>query len=198
MTIIGITGLIGAGKSTVSLVLEKQTAATISNADKVAKDLIKEHGIDNTNVIGNNAKLDEVERKLKPYFLKYYENLKKKNTGKKFIIMDAPVLYEYGLEAYCDYVINVYCDEKTRTERVKARNHPSMEAFKFLNDRQKKTDVRMQRADFTIDTGKSPRDVEMQVMEIIGKIIEKERAKAQPTRPKKNNTRQGKTSKDRG
>lgn len=170
MTIIGITGLIGAGKSTVTNKLVALLNAKRIDADILAKEIIKTYGIDTAGVIGNALKLKKVERQIKPYFKKLLEQTIKTCKKTDFVVFDAPLLYEYGLEGYCDYVINVELNERERTRRVRARGHPKLETFLFLNGLQKKTDIRKQHADITIKTNAPIPETEKKIALLVKKL----------------------------
>ena len=46
-----------------------------------------------------------------------------KVAGKEYILLDAPTLYESGIDKKCDAVIAVLADIEIRAERIKARDN---------------------------------------------------------------------------
>ncbi len=151
--IIGLTGPTGSGKSTVAGILRELGCAVI-DCDKKAKwvldncaacreSLQKEFGDD---VIGTDGTLDrkllakrafsspEKTERLNgithPWILRALNDeigaLKKK--GNRFIIVDAPLLFESGADAVCDRILTVTAPLKIRLERIMLRDGIDREA----------------------------------------------------------------------
>ncbi len=144
MTVVGLTGGIASGKSTVSSLLKDKGAAII-DADEIAKEIMskgKPVWINVVNHFGeqilNDDKSDIDRKKLAdivfsdriqlealnslthPEILKeikkQLENYKK--AGRKVIVIDAALLLESGLDALVDEVWLVAVDEKTQIKRL--------------------------------------------------------------------------------
>ncbi len=128
--IIGITGSSGAGKSTISEILEMEYQAKIINADEIARRLSYENDDYLTEIVasfGTEILLDTGEldrRKLADIIYKSEEKRKDLNaitfkyiiaeikraireTQEKLIIIDAPLLFEANLQSLCDVTIAV-------------------------------------------------------------------------------------------
>ena len=103
MIIIGITGSIGMGKTTVSKMLEilkipifdsdKKVKEILEKNSKVIKKIIKTW----PDTVSKNQKLVKKEREL---FLKNFKQHSK-------VGLDIPLLYETGMDEKCDYVFLV-------------------------------------------------------------------------------------------
>lgn len=151
MLIIGLTGQTGAGKSTVSEILEKYGCYHI-DADKVAHDILennkavreklKEHfGED---IIDKDGKIDRkilaarafadkdstlaLNALTHPAVNNKIQNiiLKQKEYGTKAVIIDAIALFESGEAKICDYTVAVTAPREIRLERIIARDKISV------------------------------------------------------------------------
>lgn len=151
MLIIGLTGQTGAGKSTVSEILEKYGCYHI-DADKVAHDILennkavreklKEHfGED---IIDKDGKIDRkilaarafadkdstlaLNAITHPAVNNEIQNiiLKQKEYGTKAVIIDAIALFESGEAKICDYTVAVTAPREIRLERIIARDKISV------------------------------------------------------------------------
>jgi dephospho-CoA kinase len=73
--------------------------------------------------------------------------------GHILAVVDVPLLYETGGDAFVDAVILVTCDQETQRQRVLARPGMTEEKFISILSRQLPDAEKRQRADFIIDTG---------------------------------------------
>ncbi len=154
--IIGLTGGIASGKSTVSKIF-RELGAEIIDADIKAKeisereDVIKEIGnIFGKEVINSEGKIDRL--KIKEIVFNNKEKLKKlndlihpkvmeefkkikENTGKNdIIIFDVPLLFESGMDKMCDKIILVFTDKDIQIKRMLERDGITEElAEKIIN-----------------------------------------------------------------
>jgi len=126
--IIGLTGGIASGKSTVSKYLAEK-GFKVYDADKIAKDisekkLVQEEIIatfgdkileENRNidrkklkeiVFEDKEKLKQLNAIIHPKVIDFYKKLKEKNTD-EIIIFDVPLLFESGIEKFCDKILAV-------------------------------------------------------------------------------------------
>ena len=174
MKIIGLTGGIGSGKSTASAYLEKK-GCVIIDADKISRKLTEkgspyleilkeafgeaffsEEGELDRKKLGNYvfAKPEQKEKLEKiiteaviKITLDKLEELKKQ-AFKGIAVLDAPLLFECGMQKYTDENWLVTAEPEVATERVKARdglsdaeirsriaNQMSVEEKKVLADR---------------------------------------------------------------
>ena len=142
--ILGLTGQTGAGKSTVSKVFAKNGTAVI-NADELVAELYMpdsvclkilsaEFGSDiilpNKNLDRKKLDLQHVLGKLiHPFVLSLFLEKTEKlvNSDKKFIVFDAPQLFESKANVICDYIISVTADENIRKQRIMQRDGISEE-----------------------------------------------------------------------
>lgn len=154
--IIGLTGNSGSGKSTVADIL-KNEGGYIIDADKIAhenmkpkectySEIISYFGNDildsnkNINrkklgniVFNNKNKLNKLNEITHKYIIEKIENEIKKNIDNKkykFVVIDAPLLIETGLNNKVDSVWLVYADFEKRVKRIMIRDNITEEEVK--------------------------------------------------------------------
>ena len=145
--IIGLTGQTGAGKSTLSRMFsewgvevidaDKVARYTIENSKECLMDLVLEFSTEviHPDATLNRPKLAEIcfgdKKKLKrlneitfPYIIRAIGRKLEEACGRgvKMVLLDAPTLYESGLDKRCDRVVAVIADAETRTRRIIERD----------------------------------------------------------------------------
>src|SRR5690606_11668817 len=146
MKIIGLTGGIGSGKSTVAKWFEEKEIP-VYNSDLEAKRLMNENpGIRNrliekfgTETYGssglnraylarlvfqNPAELKALNEIVHPFVFEDFRVWVKKQNA-EFVVKEAAILFESGSYKDCDGVLSVIADEKIRIERVMQRDQIS-------------------------------------------------------------------------
>ena len=144
MIVVGLTGGIGSGKSTIA----KEFAAlgiAVFNSDEQAKVLIAtdaqvkkriiaafgEEAYQNGEynrayiaqiVFNNSEKLAILNGIVHPALAKYFNQWAKKQTS-PYVLKEAAILFESGSYKDCDYIITVTAPEEVRIARVMARDH---------------------------------------------------------------------------
>ncbi len=149
MKILGVTGPTGSGKSSLSKVAENLGFCVI-DADKISREvtlteflLLKELAIAFGNEIIEGGTLNRkelarrafktpesklrLERIIFPYIKrKIAKNIEKaKNEGYSALLLDAPTLFESGLQNICDKTLAVLAREDIRRERIISRDNLS-------------------------------------------------------------------------
>ncbi len=148
MKIIGLTGPTGSGKTVFSEVA-KALGIYVLNADEIAHETLKKEKTAEklTKVFGCEILSGGIvdRKKLGKIAFSSYEATEKlnqtvlplivediKNTLSKikseFVLLDAPTLFESGLDSECDYIISVISDENIRKSRIVERDSLSEEA----------------------------------------------------------------------
>ena len=149
MIIIGITGSIGMGKSTIANML-KQLNIPVFDSDKEVRDILEKNNavkkqiydlwpdviLTETNekeidknllsrkIFGNIKYRKTLESIIHPK-VKERRNIFIKSVERSSIVaLDVPLLYETGTDKICDYIFLVHTNEETQRKRVLAR--PSM------------------------------------------------------------------------
>lgn len=142
--LIGLTGMSGAGKSTVAALLGKKGFRVI-DCDALVHALyedaryirlvggafgdeyIRGGAVDRKKlgalVFSDPEALRRLNETVSPFILREItERIKKAREDEISTVLDAPLLFEYGLEKYCDSVIGVTVDIETAVKRLSARD----------------------------------------------------------------------------
>ena len=182
--IVGLTGGIASGKSTVSNLFRKY-GIEIVDADKVAKEVSeKKESIEKiSNIFGKDI-LDSdgkiVREKLREKAFKNRELLQELNKRKKeenskdeILIFDIPLLYETKMEYLCDKIIVVGVDVQKQIRRVVARDGSSEELAKKIIFNQMPLDEKIKKADIVIMNDGTLDELEAKVMKIYRELKER-------------------------
>lgn len=190
--IIGLTGSIASGKSTVSRLLQ-ELGYTIVDADVAARKVVEPgqpalqqiaeafgEGILLPDGSLDRAKLgerifnNEEERKklnsiIHPAVRQFMKDEKEAaiEAGKQTIIMDIPLLYESKLTWMVGKVIVVYVDKDTQLQRLMARNQLDEDAAKARIASQLPLAEKAAQADAVIDNNGTIEETKEQLLRII-------------------------------
>lgn len=167
--IIGLTGGIATGKSTVANALRAQGFDVI-DADQLVKSIYQMD--ESKKFIGENwpeaVSLDEILfPKLREIFFKdahakkeienfIYERLPDafqktvRKSSQEFIIYDVPLLFEKGLDQLTDLNVVVYSPRALQTLRVMKRDGINLELANQILDQQEDIEKKKDKADFVI------------------------------------------------
>ncbi|EJF85408.1 dephospho-CoA kinase [Bartonella rattimassiliensis] len=193
MKIIGLTGSIAMGKSTVADFFKK-AGISVFSADEAVQQLYKsepalshiegvfpgvvEDGEVNRLklskiLINDNEKLQTLEKIIHPLVQekeREFINTARKQ-GKKLVILDIPLLFEKKYESHMDSIIVVSAPPEIQKERVMIRQGMNEKKFAFINTQQMSDEKKRERADFIIDTGKNLENTRQQVFDVIKKLL---------------------------
>ncbi|MDI9480528.1 MAG: dephospho-CoA kinase [Bacillota bacterium] len=177
MKIIGLTGGIASGKSTVSRAL-RELGAIVIDADEVAhtimepgkpawEDIIEHFGsgvlyadqtIDREKlgaiVFNNPERLQVLNQITHPRVGEQFKQIITTLRAEKsdaVLFIEVPLLYETHMERICDEVWVVWVDEETQIQRLMKRDGLSREDALKRIDAQMSLDEKARRADFVID-----------------------------------------------
>lgn len=141
--IIGLTGGIGSGKSTVAALLKEKgipvyiaddAAKQILNRPEVVSEVIAVFGaevatgetVDRKKLAGvvfdHPDKLAQLNAIIHPAVRLDFENWVARHHDKQFVVKEAAILFESGTNSDCDAVITVVAPENIRIERVMKRD----------------------------------------------------------------------------
>ena len=195
MIIVGLTGSIGMGKTTTSNMF-KEAGCPVFDADAavhalyakggkavpiihaVFPDAIKDGAIDRAR-LGEHMRKDPLQLKVLESFIhplmtesraKFFEQAQKDNA--EIIIMDVPLLFETGGDAYVDKVVVVTAPADVQRKRVMARPGMNAELLTSLLARQMPDAEKRKRADILIYTDKGLENARKQVHKILKDLRE--------------------------
>ena len=193
---VGLTGGIGCGKSTVSLLFEKW-GAYILDADSVAKDIlnhnetaqseiIAEFG---TDVLGRSGNIDKsklariafqdenhqlrLNTIIHPYVFDEIDsnfNLILSTKKHEIFVVDAALIYESGADTHMDYVIVVTSHLKLRTQRVMERGGLTREEFLKRLELQWPDEDKVHMADFVIHNNSTEEELSVEAKNVFDRL----------------------------
>lgn len=172
--VIGITGNSGSGKTTATEILRRLTNADIIDADKVVRELsipgteylnaIKEKFSES--VLFEDGSLNRKELANKIYnnkedletlnsltFKYVVQEIRKRieESNNNIIILDAPLLFESGLDKECTSVIGLIAPFEVKVNRIVARDGISEETAYSRINIQAKDEFYIDKADIVIE-----------------------------------------------
>jgi len=83
------------------------------------------------------------------------------------IFLDIPLLYEVHLEYLCDAIIVVYVDEQTQIKRLMQRNHITPSSAIHLIQQQISIEKKKEMADFVLDNRGSHEDLYQEIERLL-------------------------------
>ncbi len=181
MKIIGITGGIGTGKSTVLNLLKQEYNAYIVEADRLAHELMlpgeaayyQITDIFGTDILSTDGTIDrnrlgaivfrdaEALRKLnavihpavKQHILQDIE-AKKKEGNAQYYVIEAALLIEDGYKTICDELWYIYTEREERIRRLIAGRGGSREKWEHVIGNQSSDDYYRMNCDYVVDNGR--------------------------------------------
>ena len=195
MFVIGITGMIGSGKSTVA-VMFAQLGAKLIDADRIArretlkggacyapivkyfgKDVLRKGTIDRKklgDLVFNDSKglkklmgiIHPVVRKITKEKINTYQ----RKDRSSIIVLDVPLLFEYGFNRYADWTIAVKSTDKQQLARAGKGLNLTPQQIKARLAHQMPIADKIRRADFIIDNRGTKKQTQKQVKRIWQKL----------------------------
>ncbi len=193
MLLVGITGSIGMGKSTVAQMF-KEHGYGVYNADDTVHYIYKNDeeviekverqfpGSTKDGVVNRLAlrdilnkdpdKFRDLEQIVHPVTRKYQIIYIKKliEEGKMGCALDIPLLFETGGEKYVDVSVVVTASEATQQSRVVLERKVPLEIFNAIKDQQMPDRDKLKKADYIISTDNNIEDTKLEVKEVAAKI----------------------------
>lgn len=195
--VVGLTGQTGAGKTTVSGIFAKRGFAII-NADKVARQVVEPNspclkelcecfGVEILHDDGsmNRAKVAEIAFSdpckneilgsvMFPYILQEIlrEIQQYAAEGSRWILLDAPTLFESHADDFCQLVISVLSEPSLRLCRIMQRDGITEEQANKRMNAQLSEEYFRTHSDFVIENNADPAYLEAVTEEVIANIRE--------------------------
>ena len=193
MLLVGVTGSIGMGKSTVAQMF-KEHGYGVYNADDTVHYIYENDqeviekverqfpGSTKDGVVNRLAlrdilnkdpdKFRDLEQIVHPVTRKYQIIYIKKliDEGKMGCVLDIPLLFETGGEKYVDVSVVVTASEATQQSRVVLERKVPLEIFNAIKDQQMPDRDKLKKADYIISTDNNIEDTKSEVKEVAAKI----------------------------
>ncbi|MCT4640942.1 MAG: dephospho-CoA kinase [Bacteriovoracaceae bacterium] len=184
--IIGLTGGIATGKSTVSLKLKHQNFEII-DADKLVKNIYQKEEtiefikkkasscIENQSV--NFAKLRQIffnDKELKNQIENFIYNRLEgafnnelQKTSNSFIIYDAALLFEKYIHHKVDFTVCVYCSRQKQIERLLQRDKIDLSLANKILKQQMDIEEKIKLCDYKIDNSGTINTLDVKIQQLI-------------------------------
>ncbi len=188
MKLIGITGSIGCGKTTIADLIKKM-GYIVFDADKWCRnlynqkdflDVIKQnfpHVFENgvfykrklrNYVFSNNKELKKLEAIIHPFLKKKLISVIKKNAkSDRLIFIEVALLFEMGWNKYCSSIIVADVDYEIQKQRVMKRDNISAQDFEKIVSVQLNNDYKKTLSDYVIDTDKTLNMLKIELINLI-------------------------------
>ena len=190
--VVGITGGIGCGKSSVTDQL-KRLNVDIIDADIIAREIVEpgkfafkkivEHfgeevllpdgSLDRAKlrviIFSEKEKKDWLEDLLHP-LIKDEIRMQIKSASSEYVVLSSALLLETGQKSLVDMVVVVDIPETLQIERTTLRDSNSSELVKKIIDSQLKRDERLSRADIVIDNSNSLDELRSKIKKLHGDL----------------------------
>ena len=197
VSVIGLTGQSGAGKTTVCSIFEKN-GFSIINADTISREVTKKGSpcldniadvfpecIDSKTGELDRSKMGEVvfndKDLLKVFSSIIYPYITTKvlseirnfdSQGKKLILLDAPTLFESRVDDFCNYNVCVIADETIRFNRIIKRDNISQEMIMNRFNSQNDDKFYIDRSDMVIYNNDDIEELNSNAEECVKRIKE--------------------------
>lgn len=193
--VIGLTGGIASGKSTISNIF-KEVGWPVIDADQTARQVVMPGSLGLAQIVScfgsqvlqpdgtldraalgsmvfddpqNLSDLDQIEHPLIMAAIdKQLAGFKKQ--GLPVVVLDVPLLFETGMDQECDLTVLAVVDRKTQLERLMKRDHCSKAAALKRINAQMSLEEKMRRADVTIDNNGSLAQTRLQVAKLVERV----------------------------
>ena len=197
MIIVGLTGSIGMGKSTVAKMFVEEGApvfdsdaavhalyapggAAVAPVEAAFPGVTKDGAIDrealSKRVLGDAAAIKQLEQIVHPLVRQAQMHFLQSNrdAGTPVVVLDIPLLFEGGGAALVDKTVVVSAPAEAQRKRVLARPGMTAEKFESILARQVPDAEKRARADFVIDTGVSLDETRGEVRAVLDALREQD------------------------
>lgn len=193
--VIGLTGGIASGKSTISNIF-KEVGWPVIDADQTARQVVMPGSLGLAQIVSrfgsqvlqpdgtldrtalgsmvfddpqSLSDLDQIEHPLIMAAIdKQLAGFKKQ--GLPVVVLDVPLLFETGLDQECDLTVLAVVDHKTQLERLMKRDHCTKAAALKRINAQMPLEEKMRRADVIIDNNGSLAQTRLQVARLVERV----------------------------
>ncbi|GMT19710.1 hypothetical protein PFISCL1PPCAC_11007, partial [Pristionchus fissidentatus] len=197
MLIVGLSGGIATGKSTVSAIFEREGIPVI-DADRIAREVVQpgepawrairdefgpEYFDDENGGVMNREKVgqlifNDVEKRRKLNAITHpavrkrmmYQAFMHFITGASLVVLDTPLLFEVGYDRILTRTICVWCNSDQELDRLMARDNMSEADAKARMGAQMGLEEKKKRATILLDNTGTKEELEAQVLALISNL----------------------------
>lgn len=196
MMVVGLTGGIGSGKTTIAKWFQSQDipvyiadkeAKALMNRSKVIKRKLKalfgeEAYVDGklnrdylaSKIFNDRTLLSKMNAIVHPKVALHFKRWLKKQDS-PYVIKEAAIIFENNLEYQYKYIITVVADKDLRIERVMKRDNASKEKIESIINNQLSDEEKIKRSHFIIQNNKLE-EAKSQALSIHQILLEKSKA----------------------
>lgn len=197
MIVIGLTGSIGMGKSTVAAMFAEEGApcfdsdaavhalyatggAAVAPVEAAFPGVSRNGAIDrvalSARVVGNDNAIERLEALVHPLVRRAQAEFLQNNRAEasRYVVLDIPLLFESGGANLVDMVVVVSAPADVQRTRVLSRPGMTEEKFESILARQTPDAEKRKRADFVIDTRGSFDETRAQVRAVLDDLGEQD------------------------
>ncbi|WP_299103197.1 dephospho-CoA kinase [uncultured Winogradskyella sp.] len=171
MVVVGLTGGIGSGKTTilnyfktlgVPIYIADDEAKALMNRSKVIKrklvalfgeEAYKDDKLNRpylaSKIFNDKALLDKMNAIVHPKVASHFKRWLQKQSS-TYVIKEAAIIFENNLQSQYHYIITVIADEDLRIKRVMKRDNTSKEKIKSIINNQLSDKEKAEKSDFVI------------------------------------------------
>ncbi len=195
MIILGLTGSIGMGKSTTSRMFADEGAlvwdadaavhrlygrggAAVEPLGQAFPGVVVDGAVDRTRLAETLGRDETAFRRLEAIVHPLVAQDRAQDLaaaraeGVRLAVLDIPLLFETGGDAFVDAVVVVTADPEVQAARVLARPGMTRARFEAILARQTPDAEKRRRADFLVDTGRGLDAARDQVAQIVGTVLD--------------------------
>ncbi|AHA27515.1 dephospho-CoA kinase [Candidatus Liberibacter americanus] len=173
MLVVGLTGSIGTGKTTIAEFLRNKKIPVISSDNivdklyqydaveiirKIFPETIHNNRVDKPSLLNkfkeSPENLEIIENIIHPMVRSCEQKFLSEmfNRGEKIVFFETPLIFEKNKEHFFDLIVVVTCSFETKLNRVLSRKKYTEENFLFLLSKQMDEKEKIDRADYVINT----------------------------------------------
>ncbi|ULC60645.1 dephospho-CoA kinase [Flaviramulus sp. BrNp1-15] len=193
MIIVGLTGGIGSGKTTVAkqfmelgipVYIADEEAKNLMHRSKIIKRKLNQLFGDKAYIDGKLNKpfiadiifndksfLQKMNAIVHPRVAKHFKKWALKQDA-PYVIKEVAILFENGGDKACDYVITVTAKKAVRIKRLLERDNTSKEKIEAIMKNQWSDEEKIKKSDFVIENT-TLKSIEKQVLKIHNQILKK-------------------------
>jgi dephospho-CoA kinase len=170
--IVGLTGGIGSGKTTIAKHIKSMGIPVYIADDAAKKILLFPETLNTLKLVFGNAIFDDellnkdklskivfnnpemlkqLNQIVHPAVKKDFDNWLQLNENQPLVVKEAAILFESGSYKDCDIIITIVAPIEERIQRVVERDHANSEAVLSRINNQWTDEMRMERSDYVIE-----------------------------------------------
>lgn len=190
--ILGLTGFSGAGKSTVAELFKehgfyhldcdwlvhnevyRDPIVLTALAQAFGPEVVKNGALDRPALrkctMGNPAALKRLNQTVMPFILEHINQTIAAHSGEN-VIVDAPLLFESGLDRQCDKVLSVIADPQIALERIIRRDNLTTEEAKKRLASQHPAEYYTAKSDYILKNNGGIAALKEQTLELLQQLL---------------------------